>query len=105
MSKRRRRPPWIELPDPIAAGGENDPEHLWLRREQGDELHRAIRKLPLDQRDAVFVKFEGRLKNKEIGVVMGRSEGAIKVLLFRAVHGLRRRVGGQEEQRWSPGLE
>ena len=31
MSKRRRRPPWIELPDPIAGSGENDPERLWLR--------------------------------------------------------------------------
>jgi RNA polymerase sigma-70 factor, ECF subfamily len=46
MSKRRRRPPWIELPDPIAGSGENDPERLWLRREQGDELHKAVRNSP-----------------------------------------------------------
>jgi len=80
MSKRRRRPPWIELPDPIAGSGENDPER------------------PLDQRDAVLLKFEGRLKNKEIGVIMGRSEGAVKLLLFRAVHGLRRRLHEQEKR-------
>src|SRR2546422_320641 len=48
MSKRRRRPPWIELPDPIAGSGENDPERLWLRREQGDELPQAVRKLARD---------------------------------------------------------
>jgi DNA-directed RNA polymerase specialized sigma24 family protein len=54
--------------------------------------------LPLDQRDAVLLKFEGRLRNKEIGVIMGRSEGAVKLLLFRAVHGLRRRLGEQEKQ-------
>jgi RNA polymerase sigma-70 factor, ECF subfamily len=98
MAKRRRRPPWIELPDPIAGSGENDPERLWLRREQGDELHKAVRKLPLDQRQAVLLKFESRLKNKEIGVIMGRSEGAVKLLLFRAVHGLRRRMGEQEKR-------
>jgi RNA polymerase sigma-70 factor (ECF subfamily) len=99
MSKRRRRPPWIELPDPIADRGENDPERLWLRREQGDELHKAVRKLPLDQREAVLLKFEGRLKNKEIGVILNRSEGAVKLLLFRAVHGLRRRLREQETRR------
>ena len=96
MSKRRRRPAWIELPDPIAAGGENDPERLWLRREQGDALHNAVRKLPGDQRTAVLLKFETRLKNKEIGLIMGRSEGAVKLLLFRAVHGLRRRMAEVE---------
>src|ERR671925_2303745 len=103
MPKRRGRPPGIELPDPVPASGENDPERLWLRREQGDELHRAVRKLPLDQREAVLLKFEGRLKNKEIGVIMGRSEGAVKLLLFRAVHGLRRKLTGQEKRRWTPG--
>jgi RNA polymerase sigma-70 factor (ECF subfamily) len=70
-----------------------------LRREQGDELHRAVRKLPLDQREAILLKFEGRLKNKEIGVILNRSEGAVKLLLFRAVHGLRRRLGEQEKRR------
>ena len=97
--KNRRRPPWVELPDPIAAPADNDPERLWLRREQGDALHRAVRKLPLDQRQAVLLKFEGRLRNKEIGVIMGRSEGAVKLLLFRAVHGLRRRLHEEEKAR------
>jgi RNA polymerase sigma-70 factor (ECF subfamily) len=57
-----------------------------------------VRNLPLDQREAVLLKFEGRLKNKEIGVIMGRSEGAVKLLLFRAVHGLRRRLSGQDKR-------
>src|SRR2546423_8404658 len=88
MAMRRRRLPWIELPDPIAGSGENDPERLWLRREQGDELHKAVRAVPLDQREAVLLKFEGRLKNREIGVIIGRSEGAVEPVPFRAGHGL-----------------
>jgi RNA polymerase sigma-70 factor (ECF subfamily) len=96
LSKQRRRPAWIELPEPIAGSAEDNPERLWLRREQGDELQRAVRRLPVDQRQAVLLKFEARLKNKEIGMILGRSEGAVKLLLFRAVHGLRRRMmGGQ----------
>ena len=99
MSKQRRRPAWVELPDPIAGPSEDNPERLWLRRDQGDELHRAVRGLPQDQRDAILLKFEARLKNKEIGVVLGRSEGAVKLLLFRAVHGLRRRMAEQGSKR------
>src|ERR1700674_3621125 len=98
MSKRRRRPPLIELPDPVAGSGENSPERVWLRRGEGDELHRRGQKLPRDQREAVLLKFEGRLKNKEIGVILNRSEGAVKLLLFRAVHGLRRRLNEQEKR-------
>ncbi len=98
MAKQRRRPAWIELPEPVSGPAGDDPERLWLKREQGDELHAAVRKLPVDQRQAVLLKFEGRLRNKEIGVIMGRSEGAIKLLLFRAVHGLRRRLSGPEKK-------
>jgi len=94
MAKERRRPAWIELPEPIAAPVEDDPERRWLKREQGDELHGAVRRLPVDQRQAVLLKFAGRLKNKEIATIMGRSEGAVKLLLFRALHGLRRRLSG-----------
>ena len=99
LSKQRRRPAWIELPDPMAGSAEDNPERLWLKREQGDELHRAVRRLPADQRQAVLLKFEARLKNKEIGMILGRSEGAVKLLLFRAVHGLRRRMVSSTEHR------
>ncbi len=92
MAKERRRPAWIELPQPVAAPADEDPERLWLKREQEEELHAAVRRLPVDQRQAVLLKFEARLRNKEIGVILGRSEGAVKLLLFRAVHGLRRRL-------------
>jgi RNA polymerase sigma-70 factor (ECF subfamily) len=98
MAKQRRRPAWVELPEPISGSPEDDPERLWLKREQGDELHAAVRILPMDQRQAVLLKFEGRLKNKEIGMIMGRSEGAVKLLLFRAVHGLRRRMSGSRKK-------
>ena len=92
LAKQRRRPSWVELPEHAAVPAEHDPERLWLKREQGDALHAAVRMLPVDQRQALLLKFEGRLRNREIGAIMGRSEGAVKLLLFRAVHGLRRRM-------------
>ncbi len=99
MAKQRRRPAFIELPEPLVAPVEQNPERVWLKREQGDELHAAVRRLPLDQREAVLLKFEGRLKNKEIGMIMGRSEGAVKLLLFRAVHKLRRLLSPRGRER------
>ncbi|HYM50799.1 MAG TPA: sigma-70 family RNA polymerase sigma factor [Candidatus Limnocylindrales bacterium] len=99
MAKQRRHPAWIALPEPISGPAEDDPERRWLKREQGDELHAAVRRLPVDQRQAVLLKFEARLKNREIGDIMGRSEGAVKLLLFRAVHGLRRRMTSPEKKR------
>ena len=102
MAKERRRPAWIELPEPLAASADDDPERLWLKREQGEELHAAVRRLPVDQRQAVLLKFEARLKNKEIGLILGRSEGAVKLLLFRAIHNLRRKLNAPPENRSDP---
>jgi RNA polymerase sigma-70 factor, ECF subfamily len=102
MAKERRRPAWIELPEPLAAPSDDDPERLWLKREQGEELHAAVRRLPVDQRQAILLKFEARLKNKEIGLILGRSEGAVKLLLFRAIHGLRRRLSVPPEGSSNP---
>src|SRR5256712_6801604 len=80
MAKRRRRPPWIELPDPIAGSGENDPERLWLRREQGDELPKAVRTLPLDQREAGLLQIWGGSQKQEDGGILGGSRGGGKAL-------------------------
>jgi len=39
----------------------------------------------------VLLRFGGDLRNREIADIMGRSEGAIKLLTFRAMTTLRRR--------------
>ena len=50
-------------------------------------------RLPADQRQAVLLRFGGELRNREIAEIMGRSEGAVKLLTFRALTTLRRRLG------------
>jgi RNA polymerase sigma-70 factor (ECF subfamily) len=49
--------------------------------------------LPADQRQAVVLRFGGELRNREIAEIMQRSEGAVKLLTFRALTTLRRRLG------------
>jgi RNA polymerase sigma-70 factor, ECF subfamily len=68
---------------------DDDPaDHVW-RNEQASELSSMITKLPPDQQRVLVLKFSHGLKNREIGDLMGRSEGAIKQLVHRALVALR----------------
>lgn len=69
-------------------GGE-DPADLVGARSDADELLTAIRTLPEDQQRALIMKFARGMKNREIGEQLGRSEGAVKQLIHRAVVNLR----------------
>ena len=68
---------------------DDDPaDHVW-RSEQASELGDLIKRLPPDQQRVLVLKFSHGLKNREIGDLMGRSEGAIKQLVHRALVALR----------------
>ena len=92
VTRERRRPGWIEL-DPHLAAGVDDPAEVAERADRDAELRRAVSALPSDQRQVVMLRFGGEMTCREIGDVMGRSEGAVKLLTFRALTGLRRRLG------------
>lgn len=68
---------------------DDDPaDHVW-RSEEAGELAEKIKRLPPDQQRVLVLKFSHGLKNREIGDLMGRSEGAIKQLVHRALVSLR----------------
>ncbi len=52
----------------------------------------AIAYLPPNQRQVIVLKFIDGLDNREIGQVMHRNQGAIRVLQMRALATLRQRV-------------
>jgi RNA polymerase sigma-70 factor, ECF subfamily len=58
-------------------------------REASSELVDAVRTLPPDQQRALVLKYARGLKNHEVGQIMGRSEGAVKQLVHRAIVTLR----------------
>jgi RNA polymerase sigma-70 factor, ECF subfamily len=66
-----------------------DPAELIGAQSDADDLLAAIRTLPEDQQRALVLKFSRGLRNREIGDAMGRSEGAIKQLVHRAMINLR----------------
>ena len=61
-------------------------------------LMSAMEKLTEEQRQVILLKFIERRTNKEIGRELGKPEGAIKSLQYRALAGLRRAM---EEESYS----
>jgi RNA polymerase sigma-70 factor (ECF subfamily) len=73
---------WAEAPETLAEG-----------REERDQLLTAIRRLPDERQQLLLLKFVERMSNAEIGLVMGRSEGAVKSLYHRTLLSLRDDLG------------
>jgi RNA polymerase sigma-70 factor (ECF subfamily) len=74
----------IELADESAAPG----EHL-EQREQQQAMHRLMAALPNDQRELLALKLAGELTAEEIGAVLGKKAGAVRVELHRIIKRLR----------------
>lgn len=79
--------------DPIAA------PHTTERVAEGrDELKRImqqIQELPDDRREALIMRFALGMDNREIARAMGRSDGATKVLIHRAIKQLQEEMGDE----------
>jgi RNA polymerase sigma-70 factor (ECF subfamily) len=58
--------------------------------ERSEALREALSRLPEDRRELLVLKYSTDLSNKEIGKVMGRSEGAVKALYHRTLAALRK---------------
>ena len=59
------------------------------------ELLKSIDGLPKNQQQVIILKFIEGLDNHEIGQVMGKSQGAIRVLQMRALATLRRELSSE----------
>lgn len=80
----------IPLEEGIAyASFQDHPEVALLRTEELERLLSVIRKLPADRQQLLIFKFVEHLSNAEIGVIMGRTEGAVKSLYHRTLLSLR----------------
>jgi RNA polymerase sigma factor (sigma-70 family) len=65
------------------------PEQVVLRQEEYARLRVHLDKLSPSQREAVRLRFANDLRCSEIASVMGKREGAVRVLLSRALNFLR----------------
>jgi RNA polymerase sigma-70 factor (ECF subfamily) len=70
-----------------------EPEPLPEELEHRARLFRMVDDLAGDQRCVIMMRFAEQKSIAEIALALGRSEGAIKQLQFRALHNLRKRIG------------
>ncbi|MCC6615492.1 MAG: sigma-70 family RNA polymerase sigma factor [Anaerolineae bacterium] len=59
-------------------------------------IRRLIDELPAEQQNLLSLKLSAGLTSAEIGVVLGKSAGAVRVELHRIIQGLRARLRAEE---------
>lgn len=79
----------LDLVDESLTPADDSTVELALRRCNLDRVWRRVATLPVDQRTALTLKFRDDLAVKDIAFAMGRSSGAVKLLLHRALVRLR----------------
>jgi RNA polymerase sigma-70 factor (ECF subfamily) len=62
------------------------------RRVQMDQLSAALRTISQDRAEAIILCFFSELSSAEAGLVLGKSEAAIRMLISRGLHDLRTRT-------------
>jgi RNA polymerase sigma-70 factor (ECF subfamily) len=90
--RRRRATPLESAPEPVDPAA--DPVGLVARAEERRRLRAAVGTLPVERRQVVILRFVDGLSAREIGLILGRSEGAVRVLLHRALRDLGARLEG-----------
>jgi RNA polymerase sigma-70 factor, ECF subfamily len=81
----RSRRPLTQLEDAAILSAPHDTEEMVEGREEVKEVLAGVSKLPDDRREALIMRFALDMDNREIARAMGRSEGATKVLIHRAI--------------------
>lgn len=80
---RRRTEPIESIAEPTAPGA--DPAALLARADRTRAVRAALAAIPAERRQVIVLRFVDGLSSREIGAVLGRSPGAARVLLHRAL--------------------
>jgi RNA polymerase sigma-70 factor (ECF subfamily) len=73
--------------------GEAGPDDIAVFREDMNAVAAALAALTDDQREAISLRFFGGLSAREAAEAMGKQEGTVRGLQFRAIAALRRELG------------
>jgi len=80
-----RRRSVAPLEEALGVSAPDDIAEAAVAREAGSAAWQAVARLPDDRRRAVILRFVDEMSTSEIAAVLGRSEGAVRVLLHRAL--------------------
>ncbi len=76
-----------------------DVERDVVAREEAAAAWQAVDRLPADRRRALVLRFVDEMTTAEIAGVLGRSEGAVRVLIHRGLRSVARDLTGRGEGR------
>ena len=94
----RSRKPQTSIEDAGIIKAPHDTETLVEGRAELTAILQGVAKLPEDRREALIMRFALGMDNREIARAMGRSDGATKVLIHRAIRQLEEIVKTSEEE-------
>ena len=93
VRRTRRRRPEAPLEAAAALVAPVDVEGGATQRLDADEAWAAVSRLPEDRRRALVLRFVEEMSTSEIAGVLGRSEGAVRVLIHRGLRAVARDLG------------
>ena len=83
--RRARRHPVAPIELAAALPSSHDVEARVTAREEADAVWAALERLPDERRRALVLRFVHEMTGAEIAAVLGRSEGAVRVLIHRGL--------------------
>jgi RNA polymerase sigma-70 factor (ECF subfamily) len=89
----RRRHPEASLDAAAAVPDAMDVETRATTRDDAAAAWRAIGRLPADRRRAIVLRFVEEMSTAEIAGILGKTEGAVRVLIHRALRTVARDLG------------
>lgn len=94
----RARKPQAAIEDAAVISAPHTTETLVEGREELEEILAGVQQLPDDRREALIMRFALGMDNREIARALGRTDGATKVLLHRAIKQLEGIVNAPSEE-------
>jgi len=85
LYRDRSRRPQTHIDDTTILAATHTTEDLVEGRDELKRILAGVQQLPDDRREALIMRFALGMDNREIARAMGRSDGATKVLIHRAI--------------------
>ena len=93
LYRDRARKPQTPIEDTTVISATHTTEDLVEGRDELARILEGVKELPDDRREALIMRFALGMDNREIARAMGRTDGATKVLIHRAIKQLEQIVG------------
>jgi RNA polymerase sigma-70 factor (ECF subfamily) len=90
--RRERRHPQDPIELALELRAPDDPAAAAETRVEAQRAWEAVMELSPERRQALVLRFVNELSAREIGEIMGRSEGSVRVLIHRALQSVRARL-------------